>query len=259
MNVTIDKVLHLQYKGRWGGYGEVTKVPHHLLLFMDEGSCSYVIDGETYTVRKGEVLFMAADTPRQGIAADGRSHAKYSVHWKGAGMFEPFPKLNKPAVKFETAAIYGYLNQMYARMHHLCEGKERYCEALCHSMLLEMTVRIHQQTERKRPAGKQATAMKLVHDYIAQYYQEPLSIEELALHAGRNATHLITSFRKQFGKAPLAYMHQLRIARAEELLLSTDARIEDIASELGYCDAAYFSRMFKRLTGMTPSAFRRML
>jgi YesN/AraC family two-component response regulator len=126
-------------------------------------------------------------------------------------------------------------------------------------MLLEVAVRIHQEHTIQQSTGKQARIVQQVRDYIMEYYREPLSIEELAYLVQRNSSYLITSFKSYYGIAPLEYMHRTRITKAEELLLTTDANIEMIAGELGYCDAAYFSRMFKRHTGITPSIYRRHL
>jgi len=57
--------------------------------------------------------------------------------------------------------------------------------------------------------------------------------------------------------APIEFMHRSRIMRAEELLLTTDATMEAIAEQLGYCDASYLSRIFKMWMGTTLSAYCR--
>ncbi|MNJ02734.1 HTH-type transcriptional activator Btr [compost metagenome] len=58
---------------------------------------------------------------------------------------------------------------------------------------------------------------------------------------------------------PIEFMHKTRITKAEELLLTSNVSIEALAGMLGYCDASHFSRMFRRLTGITASAYRKRL
>jgi AraC-like DNA-binding protein len=254
----VEKVIHLHYGANWVGYQPVSHTPYHLLMFVEQGSCTYWIDGNKYVVEKGEVLFIAEGLVRAAEKSI-EAHSKLSIHWTGDGLFGHFPHLEKQVMLFKSAPLYTYLKQSYYQMHHIWAKKDKYYRTLCEAMLLEITVRIHQEDALQRSSGKQVRMVQQVRDYILEYYREPLSIEELAQQAERNASHLITSFKKHYGMAPLEYMHRTRITKAEELLLSTNINIEEIAIELGYCDAAYFNRMFKKLTGMTPSAYRRQL
>jgi len=63
-------------------------------------------------------------------------------------------------------------------------------------------------------------------------------------------------FRKTFGVPPMRYLEQQRLRRAKELIAGTDRTMTEIAFEVGYSDPYYFSRAFRRLTGMPPSVYR---
>ncbi|WP_284645855.1 AraC family transcriptional regulator [Paenibacillus silviterrae] len=256
--LTVENVKYMNYANTWGGYEPIADIPHHLFMFMEKGSCTYWIEGKRYVVSQGDVLFIGERLAR-GAEAAVEAQSKYSVHWTGDGLFQHFPQLKGQVVVFKAASLHTYLKQIYSQMHHIWAKKDMYYKTLCESMLLELAVRIHQEHALRQRSGKQARVVQQVRDYIMEYYREPLSIEELAHHVDRNASHVITSFKKYYGVAPLEYMHRTRITKAEELLLTSDAKIESIAGELGYCDAAYFNRMFKKLTGMTPSAYRKQL
>jgi AraC family transcriptional regulator of arabinose operon len=228
-----------------------------LFLFVDKGSVAYRIDGIRYLLEQGDVFYIPADIERYGEGVNDEAHSKYSAHWTGDGLFRHFPELAGKAAVFRPTSIYPYLKQTYAHMYQLWMRKDPYYEPLCEGLLLELVSRVHQEQSARQHAGKQERTVRQVRDYILQYYREPLSIEELADLTKRNASHLITSFKKHYGMAPLEYMHKIRITKAEELLLETDFTMETIASELGYCDASYFNRMFKKLAGMTPSVYRK--
>lgn len=254
----LRNVILLRYGPAWSGYKFPLESPYHLLMFMEKGSCVYRIRGVRYAVEEGDALFIGEGIARQAEATSG-AHVKYSVHWNGSGLFRHFPLLTNEAVLFKSASLHAYLKQSYVAMYDLWSRKDLFYLAQCESLLLEIAVRLHQDRAERQKAGKQVHTLRQVRDYILAYYRQPLSIDELAHHVKRNASYLITSFKKQYGLAPLEFMHRTRITKAEELLLTTDATIEAIAEELGYCDGAYFNRIFKKWTGTTPSAYRKHL
>ncbi|CAG7607783.1 HTH-type transcriptional activator RhaS [Paenibacillus solanacearum] len=254
----MENVAYFQYgHARWIGHGPMTK-PYHLFMFVDKGSLAYRVEGVRYMLQQGDVLYMRQGAERIGEAVTEEAHSKYSAQWAGDGLFGHFPHLaDCGAMVFRPASLYAYLKQTYAQMYQLWMRKDAYYEPLCQGMLLELMARVHQDLTAKQYTGKQARVVRQARDYILQYYREPLSIDELSHLTGRGPSYLITSFKKHYGVTPLEYMHRTRISKAEELLLETDFNMETIAAELGYCDASYFNRMFKKIAGLTPSAVRR--
>ncbi|MHA7964138.1 bifunctional transcriptional activator/DNA repair enzyme AdaA [Paenibacillus sp. CAU 1782] len=93
-------------------------------------------------------------------------------------------------------------------------------------------------------------------DYIDRHYDEPLTLEELAAVCHGTPYHFHRTFKKIKGVTPLAYMQALRLSRAKHLLLTTDNPVAGIGKEIGWPNAPYFITVFKRLTGLTPEAYR---
>jgi AraC-like DNA-binding protein len=83
------------------------------------------------------------------------------------------------------------------------------------------------------------------------------SISEMASQCGYGLDHFGRVFRKVMGCGPQEFVVRARVARARQLLLESDLSIKQIASELGYSSAFYFSRQFKAMTGGAPTDFRR--
>ena len=69
---------------------------------------------------------------------------------------------------------------------------------------------------------------------------------------------LIGEFKKHYGKTPSRVITDLRIQKAKELLSATDCSISQIAEDCGFDNVYYFSNAFKKETGMTPSAYRKL-
>jgi len=88
----------------------------------------------------------------------------------------------------------------------------------------------------------------LCHDY---------SLKELADLCGYSPAHFQRRFKGATGRSPLEMQREIRIERAMELLRETDLPIIDIAQEVGIGSPAYFSTLFKKTAGLTPSQYRR--
>ncbi len=110
---------------------------------------------------------------------------------------------------------------------------------------------------RKVPARKLLTRLAQALRLIEQEYTEPLDLQQMAAAASLSKPHLIKSFREAFGMPPLEYLLHVRIQKAMPLLRDTDRTITDIAYAVGFNDSNYFSRQFKKQTGLTPREFSR--
>ena len=85
---------------------------------------------------------------------------------------------------------------------------------------------------------------------------ESVTLDELAAHAGLDKFHLCRAFRAQVGLAPYAYLTQLRIVRAKELL-AAGMRPSEVAAQVGLYDQSQLNRHFRRIVGTTPGQFAR--
>jgi len=93
--------------------------------------------------------------------------------------------------------------------------------------------------------------------YLQENYQQPFSLEHLASAFGCKAAYLLRLYRKVMGSTPTQDLIHLRIERAKRLLTGHPAlEIKQVSAAVGYDDPLYFSRLFKRETGLTPSTFR---
>ncbi|MFC5446745.1 helix-turn-helix domain-containing protein [Paenibacillus aestuarii] len=92
--------------------------------------------------------------------------------------------------------------------------------------------------------------------YLELQYTQPVSIEALAQSLGYHRTYLCKMFKQSTGLAPMQYLFNIRMERAKQLL-GTSMTIDQVASSVGFNDALYFSKQFRKWSGMAPSAYRR--
>jgi two-component system response regulator YesN len=92
--------------------------------------------------------------------------------------------------------------------------------------------------------------------YIADHFTGQISLESVAESIALSPPYFSRLFSSQVGKTFIDYLTELRIAKASQLLRDSQLSIKEICSAVGYSDPNYFSRIFKKVTGRTPSEFR---
>lgn len=91
-------------------------------------------------------------------------------------------------------------------------------------------------------------------DYIHEYYDENIQLDDLMEISGFSRFHLIKVYRERFGLAPNQYLNNLRIEKAKQLLIK-GMKAQDVGYSVGYFDQSHFIRHFKKIVGVTPSAY----
>ncbi len=94
-------------------------------------------------------------------------------------------------------------------------------------------------------------------EWIATHYREHAPVNAMVQLSGLAERSFKRRFQQATGLSPLQYVHTLRIEEAKQMLESGDAPVEEIADEVGYEDAGFFSRLFLRNVGLTPAQYRR--
>lgn len=96
-------------------------------------------------------------------------------------------------------------------------------------------------------------------NYINLNYSQQISLQSISEEFHMSESHISNLIKKRSGKKFSEHLTLARITKAQELLSSSNLSIEDIAEEVGYVDAFYFSRVYKKATGLSPSEFRRQI
>ncbi|MRN53823.1 response regulator [Paenibacillus monticola] len=120
------------------------------------------------------------------------------------------------------------------------------------NMLIER-MKMNEQTQR--PYGHNRN-FKVIYEYVNEHFREDISISFLSTQFNLNGNYISQLFKKENGVTLTQYLSNLRIEYACGLLINTDLSINEISEKTGYSDYFYFSRIFKRMKGQTPSGYR---
>jgi signal transduction histidine kinase/DNA-binding LacI/PurR family transcriptional regulator/AraC-like DNA-binding protein len=105
------------------------------------------------------------------------------------------------------------------------------------------------------PAGASAIVKRAV-AFIDGRYASPLARWQIAQEVGASEDYLSRAFRKELGLTPWEYLTRLRVERAKELLAGSSESVASVGARVGFPDRAYFSRVFKKVEGKGPQAYR---
>ena len=93
--------------------------------------------------------------------------------------------------------------------------------------------------------------------YIKNNYGKPLSVQDVADYLGRNPNYFSHIFKKEENISFVDYLNQIRIKQAQRLLTTTTLLTYEISEQVGYTDYRYFTQVFKKNTGMSPTDYRK--
>lgn len=95
-----------------------------------------------------------------------------------------------------------------------------------------------------------------IHEYIENHYMEDISLQDAAAQLNYSDPYFCRFFKLNFDKNFIMYLSELRVERAKELLSDMTVNVRDVGLKVGFRDSGYFAKVFKRITGMTPSEYR---
>ncbi len=126
------------------------------------------------------------------------------------------------------------------------------------ALLVSMPRRSCQSGYAVLPLGRQHSDDRIreIEEHVQQNFHQDLGIEDLARRAGMGQRNFIRRFKAATGEVPGAYIQALRVAAAKEMLERGATSIQKVCGKIGYGDIAFFRRLFKRHTGMTPGEYR---
>jgi AraC family transcriptional regulator len=167
----------------------------------------------------------------------------------------------RPRLLFEDGALWQTVAKLKGLIGRADPGDGLYAEALG-GLLAHELLRLDDKAHAQRPVdrgGLAAWQQKRVLEFMEEHLGEDFSLKVLADLVRLSPYHFVRSFKQSFGEPPHRYWSGRRIERAKELLASPRVSIAEIAFAVGFSGSSAFSSAFHRLTGLTPSAYRRSL
>lgn len=259
-----DSLLHLQETGTL-----LAKQPHvsgrknllsYLFFVVLKGSGTLVYDNTEYTLHEGDCVFIDCRKAYSHCSSQDLWTLRW-VHFYGPSMHNIYEKyLQRGGLPcFPSAECSEYANllqELFSIASSDSYVKDMEINATLSSLLTYlMQESWHPDSHRQNASGKRN--LREIKDYIDLHYSQKITLDDLAGHFFINKFYLSRLFKEQFGTSVNNYLLQVRTTQAKQLLRFSDLSIEQIGQKCGMDDANYFSRMFKKMEGITPGEYRR--
>ena len=221
----------------------------------------YIIDGEGTVNCDGEVCY-----PKKGdiyLLPRGKDHfyfsdnlnpwAKIWININGELVQKLLSVYNpKNRVLFENADGYEYFKKI-----HAIAADERIPPDKKHSRAAIYFHELMQFLSDQTREEKLPREVRILKEYIDSRTMENITLKKLCDMVYLSESQVIRIFKKHLGKTPYEYMLDLKVENAKALLIGTKLMVKEIAYNLGFCDEHYFSYIFKKKTGKTPTQYRK--
>lgn len=223
------------------------------LIIRKSGSATYKFGSKSYTSSVDSVIFIAKNSEYKLSVEESGECTVIEFDVNQEQMSELFAK--GAVAEYMTLgdkAIFKIAKNL--RQFYGLRGPAYYSK--CFSELYSLITQISTtHAFNYSLAGKYGIIHNSVKFIEANYFRQDLYTPMLAELSGIGETYYRNIFLAVFNMPPAHYIQLYRVGKAKELLLNSDATIEEIAVAVGFANASYFCKVFKSLTNMTPSEF----
>jgi len=222
------------------------------------GTAVYIINGKEFTAREGDLLCIPRHSSRSAISHAAGNFECYAVNFhmysfdnnlEGNEVVVPLPLHTSVGIHEGVISLYKRLNETWLRRRpgYIMQGSALFMLILQRFIeMLLYEVDTHQFDPRVKAAIR----------FITDNYSEAISISDAARKVHLTPNYLGIVFKQETGITFRDYLNTIRLNQAEDLLRAGEGSITEIAHKCGFKDVFYFSRLFKKTKGTTPSSIQ---
>ena len=259
LSFQLESITKSKYDSDW--HSTLHTHPFTELFYVVDGKGEFNIQGQRFPVKANDFVIInpqvehtelsSPDEPLEYIVLgiNGLSFSNLTPVSEGG---HPFSFFN---LRDEQKDILRYLNAMVQE----ATSQQMSYELVCHNLLEILLIKILRHQHFDLEVGKQSKATKdisFIKHYLETYYHESIQLEDLASMTHLSRFYISHSFKKEIGMSPMEYLIAIRIKESKILLRTTNYSISQVADIVGFTTPTYFSKQFRKSTGISPTDYR---
>ena len=230
------------------------------LLYIAAGQGHFFINGQERVVSAGNIIVYLPGQPQEYVYFKDDKTDVYWVHFTGSDVEKIIDyyniRLSENIIYIGTSPDYQWLFGQIIQELQLCRPR---FEELISLLLRNIFILISRNLiKANRADNSLENEVELAMHYFRENYRSEINVEDYALSRGMSASNFYRVFKQISGSTPLQYILKLRLSNAQNLLENSNLSIAEIASGVGYENPLYFSRLFNKHIGVSPSEYRKM-
>lgn len=259
---TAFDILYLslfKYDGGWQGHPHTHQFTE--FFYIVNGSCQFIVEEKILTVHKNDIVIINPNTEHAEKSLDDKS-LQYLAF--GVNNLTLRATSHDQPINYWTCSYSSNRRQLFnisQLLRNELSSKGKAYEAICHGIIsLFLTYIISNDlftvsTVKDNRVSKECAMIKR---YLDANYAQNITLDSLAEHTHLSKFYLSRIFSRCLGMSPINYLNQKRIQMAKEILVQTDRPLIQIAANIGFTSPSYFSQIFKKATGISPSQYRKL-
>ena len=243
------------------------------LSFVREGSAEFICGEEKFTSASGDIIITLPNVLHSIYPCTGIRQAYDTLVFSS----EIFGSLNSD--RYISECIRPLLNGSMKLCTHITSSHHYYSELkmtaenifscakgdspqldmLMRSELIKLFWLLETEAENVSPAPASGENIRPALEYIAEHYGENINVAQLAASVHLSESYFMSQFRRHVGLSAVEYISHFRIDKACRELMSTNKTVLETAFDCGFHNLSNFNRQFRRITGCSPTEYRRKI
>ena len=234
----------------------------YILLYCKEGVGNLIINNINYKMTANQVVVIPPFAPHRYEADHTNPWSIYWAHFMGTNAEEMSARLYNPTEisVLEISRIEERLN-LFEEIFNTIKNNNNIDSLnfanISFAYFLATFSHVEQFNQAKKSSEFANNIINKVLHYMHENIENSLSIEQLASFCGYSPSYFYRRFIATMDTAPISYFMRMKMNKASILLITTDMKVNQVASKVGFTDSFHFSRVFSKIIGMSPQKFRK--
>lgn len=227
----------------------------YILIYCTEGKGVIEVEDQIYRLEKSDAFCIPRNVRHKYYADEKEPWSILWVHFKGENT-NYFPLEERKIVHINSRHSDNRMMVLFNLLFRVLERNYTIGNFIYISQVLSLILSEIYFREKVDESSVQDRHVTMVIRYMYQHLRENLTLEEISEEVQLSKSYLNAVFKAQTGKSPVEFFIHLKMQEACKLLKSTDYYIYEVSAELGYTDQYYFSRIFKKVVGVSPKDYK---
>ncbi|WP_026884156.1 AraC family transcriptional regulator [Clostridium akagii] len=239
-------------------------INHHELIFITGGKGYILFGNKRYQLKDGTLLYLCPNV-LYSIEIDSENPlCVMTVHFSYANVgfsgdeWNITKEIDRLPLDFvQILKDYYQINNIFKKLVENWASKLPGYEFSTKTLLRELLFEIFQNIKKNSQNYSTSLKVEKIIEYMRQNIDTRLTLAELSQLVQLSSPYLSSVFKETTGYSVIGFFNKIKVDKAKELIIEGDKKIKEVAKVLGFTDEFYFSRIFKKIEGVSPSEFYR--
>lgn len=245
--------------GYYFTWEEGRMIKEYQVNYITEGKGVIETRDGRYEVKPGSIILIY---PGEWHRYKPSSNTGWREHYIGfSGIYARYLFQNSEILSNHPSVLnigfHDHLLDLFSQIIDLVYDKKPGFQYICSGLLIQLLGNVLYVLKNQGFDGKEVeNKIRHARFQLQEQYNEPVDMEKLANQCNMGYSHFRKMFKKYTGVSPLQYHNKFRLQKAKDLLVDSDKSVKKVALEVGFHSEHYFTRLFKKKMGVTPTELR---